>query len=241
MITFASISEKGNRPINEDSLTFRCVNSNYCFLIADGLGGHNRGEVASGLVSEQAIKCFEKNGQDAHFISKTFEICQERLLMAQRQLHACNEMKTTLVLCTICGETLRWGHIGDSRLYIFRGGRIKERTLDHSVPQMLAAAHEIKEKEIRFHPDRNRLLKVMGAPWTGPEYEVGGGMKVNSKTSLLMCTDGFWELIDEKEMARCLRRAQTVQEWMDSMKKMVEQKGRGQDMDNYSAIGIWCR
>lgn len=241
MITFASISEKGNRPINEDSLAFRCVNSNYCFLIADGLGGHNRGEVASGLVMEQVIKCFEKNGQDVDFISKTFDICQERLLMAQQQSHAFDEMKTTLVLCTICDGTLRWGHIGDSRLYIFRGGRLRKRTLDHSVPQMLAAAREIKEKEIRFHPDRNRLLKVMGTLWSGPEYEVGGCMKVSSKTSLLMCTDGFWELIDERNMTQSLRRAQTVQDWMDSMKKIVEQNGRGQDMDNYSAIGIWCR
>lgn len=241
MVTYASISERGNRPINEDSLAVQCVNGNFCFLIADGLGGHGRGEAASGLVSEQAVKCFEKNGQDIDFISKTFEACQEKLLMAQQQLHAVDEMKTTMVLCSICGETLRWGHIGDSRLYIFQGGRLKKRTLDHSVPQMLAAAREIKEKEIRFHPDRSRLLRVMGTPWDGSEYEVGEGMKINVKTSLLMCTDGFWELIDEKGMARSLRRAGTVQEWMDSMKKLVEQKGRGQEMDNYSAIGIWCR
>lgn len=241
MITYASISEKGNRPVNEDSLAVQCMNGNFCFLIADGLGGHSRGEVASGLVSEQTVKCFVKSGQDADFISKTFNTCQERLLMAQQQLHAFDEMKTTMVLCTICEGTIRWGHIGDSRLYIFRGGRLKERTLDHSVPQMLAAAREIKEKEIRFHPDRNRLLKVMGTPWTSPEYEVGRCMKVNSKISVLMCTDGFWELIDEKEMAKCLRRAQTVQDWIGSMNKTVEQKGHGQVMDNYSAIGIWCR
>lgn len=241
MITYAYISEKGSRPINEDSLVFQCKDGNFCFLIADELGGHGRGEIASGLVSEQTVECFEKNGKDTDFISKTFENCQAKLLAAQKQLHAVNEMKTTMVLCTIREGILNWGHIGDSRLYIFVGRRLKKRTLDHSVPQMLAAAREIKEKEIRFHPDRNRLLKVMGTDWNGPEYEIGGSISVNSKISLLMCTDGFWELIDEKGMARSLRRARTVQEWITDMKKTVEQEGRRRDMDNYSAIGIWCR
>lgn len=241
MITYASISEKGNRPINEDSLAIHCRNGNFCFLAADGLGGHGRGEAASALVAEQTVKCFEENGQDEDFIRKTFETCQTKLLAVQNQMYAVWEMKTTMTLCTICGETLRWGHIGDSRLYIFAGGRIKKRTLDHSVPQMLAAAHEIKEKEIRFHPDRNRLLKVMGTPWNGAEYEVSGSMPLRSGISILMCTDGFWELIDEKEMLRSLRRSRTVQGWIEDMKKIVEQKGQNRDMDNYSAIGIWCR
>lgn len=241
MVTYAYISEKGNRPANEDSLAVKGRDGNYCFLMADGLGGHGRGEIASGKVSEQAVRCFEKNGQDADFISKTFEICQTELLTVQKQFQAANEMKTTMVLCTICGGILKWGHIGDSRLYIFIRARLKKRTLDHSVPQMLAAAHEIKEKEIRFHPDRNRLLKVMGTDWNGPEYEIGGSIPVKSGMSLLMCTDGFWELIDEKQMTGSLRKARTVQEWIADMKKIVEQKGRSRDMDNYSAIGIWCR
>lgn len=241
MITYASISEKGNRPVNEDSIAILCQNGDFCFLAADGLGGHDRGEIASALVAEQAVECFEENGQDADFIRKTFETCQAKLLAVQNQMHAVQEMKTTMVLCTICGGTLRWGHIGDSRLYIFAGGRLKKRTLDHSVPQMLAAVHEIKEKEIRFHPDRSRLLKVMGIPWNGAEYEVGGSMPLRSGISILMCTDGFWELIDEKEMVRSLRRARTVQGWIEDMKKIVEQKGQNWDMDNYSAIGIWHR
>lgn len=241
VITYAFISEKGERLLNEDSFAVKNLNDNFCFVIADGLGGHDRGEVASKLVSERAIKCFEENGSDVDFISKTFETCQAELSDTQRRLQAQDEMKTTMVLSTICEGKLRWGHIGDSRLYIFKSGRVKQRTLDHSVPQMLVKAHEIKEKEIRFHPDRNRLLKVMGTQWGKPEYELGGEVQVTPKTSILMCTDGFWELIDEKTMAGCLRRASTVQEWIDGMKRIVEQNGQNSNMDNYSAIGIWCR
>ena len=240
-ITHTLISEKGNRPINEDSFAVKSIGGDFCFLIADGLGGHGRGEVASRLVVDKAIKCFESNSEDSGFIGKTFEVCQSELLKAQGRLNAFSEMKTTMVLCTICRETLKWGHIGDSRLYIFKGYRLLRRTLDHSVPQMLMATRTIKEKDIRFHPDRNRLLKVIGIPWDKPGYELGDAVHITSKISILMCTDGFWELIDEKEMVNCLRKASSVQEWVDGMKKIVEQNGQKREMDNYSAIGIWCR
>ena len=241
VITYTTISEKGNRLINEDSLAVKNISNNFYFLVADGLGGHERGEVASRMVADKVIKCFENNSMDADFIEKTFEVCQNELLKAQQQRRAFNEMKTTMVLCTICRQTLKWGYIGDSRLYIFKGSNLVQRTLDHSVPQMLVAAHEIKEKDIRFHPDRNRLLRVMGTSWEKPEYELGAHIRITPKTSMLMCTDGFWELVDEKAMIKCLGKARTVQEWVDSMKKIVEQNGQGREMDNYSAIGIWCR
>jgi len=76
------------------------------------------------------------------------------------------------------------------------------RTLDHSVPQLLVKSGRIKEKEIRKHPDRNRLLKVMGVVWASPEYEKSRVITLNGKEAFLLCSDGFWELIEEKKMAR---------------------------------------
>lgn len=72
----------------------------------------------------------------------------------------------------IDGNKVQWGHVGDSRLYAFAKNKVKLRTLDHSVPQMLVFAREIKEKQIRNHPDRNRLLRVMGIEWEKPMYEL---------------------------------------------------------------------
>lgn len=241
MITYAVISEKGSRPINEDSLAARMTVDSWCFALADGLGGHGRGEIASQIVVQKAVTYHESNGTDADFISKAFELGQEELLKAQKKEHTFSGMKTTLVLCSINQGILRWGHIGDSRLYIFNGYRIKRRTLDHSVPQMLALAHDIKEKDIRFHPDRNGLLKVMGIPWSKPEYDLGENVDINSKSSLLICSDGFWELIDERMMLKCLRKALTVQEWLGYMTDIVEKNGCDRNMDNYSAICVWCR
>lgn len=241
MITYAMLTNKGNRENNEDYVGMCEDNETYCFAVADGLGGHGRGEVASKLVVEEAKSIFHKTSNIKHYLEKAFSTGQDKLLKYQQAQRANNEMKTTQVLLAIGEEEVQWGHIGDSRLYYFEGSRIKRRTLDHSVPQMLVASGEIKEKDIRNHPDRNRVLRVMGTPWNAPKYEISKAIKRKKKQSFLLCTDGFWELIEEKEMKRILKTSKTVDEWLCEMEKIVLGNGKDLDMDNYSAVGVWIR
>ena len=105
---------------------------------------------------------------------------------------------------------------------------------------MLVFAGEIKEKDIRFHPDRNRLMKVMGTEWEKPEYELSTLFTRKGKQALLLCSDGFWELIDEKNMKKCLKKASSVQHWLELRLQIVHENGKGKEMDNYSAICVWC-
>lgn len=241
MITVSEICEKGSREINEDSIGWKNDGDTWCFAIADGLGGHGRGEVASELVVKCAMEWFSKNSLYLEFLPDVFCVCQKRLLERQKKESAFSEMKTTMVVCCVNADSLRWAHIGDSRLYLFeRGRKGMKRTLDHSVPQMLVYAGEIRDKDIRFHPDRNRLMKVMGTEWNREdEYELSDVVDRKRKQAILMCTDGFWELIDEKAMQKCLSKAKDVEEWASLMKKIVLINGAGKNMDNYSAICIW--
>ena len=240
MITYAEIWEKGDREINEDYIGHRTEGDSNCFVVADGLGGHGKGEVASRLVVETALAEFDEKGLCVDFLQDVFERCQNELMESQKQVHAVHEMKTTLVVCCMNADSIRWAHIGDTRLYLFERKRLVQRTLDHSVPQMLVYAGEIKEKDIRFHPDRNRLMKVMGTKWEKPEYELSEIVDRKKGQALLLCTDGFWELIDEKKMVKCLHKAETVQEWAALMKNIIMENGKKRDMDNFSAICIWC-
>lgn len=241
MLTYEILSKPGERDHNEDYTDVaRCGNA-FCFVLADGLGGHGGGEEASKLVSECILEDFKVNGEvSEEYLRKCFEVSQNRLMEEQERQNRVNEMKTTLVVLLSDGHTFLWGHIGDSRLYFFKNKKLVERTLDHSVPQMLVAAGEIKEEEIRGHADRNRLLRVMGMEWDTPRYKLAQPVECNGHMAFLLCSDGFWEWIKEKTMQNALKKAKTPAQWLEAMEKEVKKNGMGKGMDNYSALVVFA-
>jgi PPM family protein phosphatase len=198
-ITHSRYKYKGTRKNNEDFYFIDKIIDNYCCLLVDGLGGHEK-EVAKR-----------------------------------------NTLLTTLNIMTISGNKVEWGHIGDTRTYFFRNNLFESRTKDHSVPQMKVAMGEISESDIRTHPDRNKLLRVMGVPWIKPKYVIQKSIELQENQSFLMCTDGFWEFIDEEMMQTCLNESKTVDHWLDSMKQIVCENGKGKNIDNHTAIALWIR
>ena len=236
-IQYAYCTFPGDRKYNEDSVKASQTEKGYCFLVADGLGGHGQGEVASALVCEEAADFFEK--ADVEDIYGIFDTAQEKLLLKQEEEAVVDSMKTTLNVVTVTDDTSRWGHIGDTRTYYFKKNKIVSYTKDHSVPQMMVAMGEIKEKDIRHHEDRNRLLRVMGTKWNKPQYTIETPIKTEKKQAFLMCTDGFWEFIEEKDMTKMLKKAKTPKEWLDTMAEHVKKNGAGCDMDNYTALAVW--
>jgi len=235
-----TISEAGNRDMNEDSVGTLAGENGSVFIVADGLGGHGKGDVASSL----AVTAFEDvfsttdGGTPASLLSEAFQKAQAAILTAQKSAGSSYQMKTTACALAIHGDRIAWGHIGDSRLYAFAHNRVKFRTLDHSVPQMLVLSHEIKEKDIRNHPDRNRLLRVLGIAGESPNFELSEEYDLRRFQAFLLCSDGFWELILEKEMCALLKKSSSADEWLQKMRQVVEERGADADMDNYSAIAI---
>ncbi len=242
MIEYAIYSDVGNRQINEDYVGNSEKPGKHIFSLADGLGGHGKGEVASEMGVKTSLELFDKCEDVKTLLRDVFVKAQENILEAQKTNSELFDMKTTMV-CLFFSENNRvqWGHIGDSRLYCFnlKKRKLLSRTKDHSVPQMLVNLGEIKEKEIRYHEDRNRLLRVLGMPWTNKAYEIEVSKTIKNDAAFLLCSDGFWELIEEKEMVRCLKKAENVQEWLDLMKEIVQKNGEKINMDNNSAIAVW--
>lgn len=244
-ISYYMLTNPGMRDHNEDCIGMADTPAGKCFMLADGLGGHGKGEVASSLAVEtvRAMADSYIEGGSELWLAAAFTAAQNRVLAEQAKENCRSGMKTTLTVLAVEEDSFQWGHIGDSRIYLFRRGKVHRRTLDHSVPQMLVAAGEIKEKEIRHHPDRNRLLRVIGSEWETPKYELSRAFSATRADSFLLCSDGFWELIEEKTMEKLLKTAETPQEWLETMAQEVEQNGKAQEvnMDNYSAVGVWLR
>lgn len=234
-ITYSTLSNQGERAVNEDYLG--CYR-NRVFVLCDGLGGHGKGEIASRFVVEQIIACYRDRKMS---MEEGILYAQNALLERQVKENSKNSMKTTVTCLEISEEKAKFAHVGDSRIYLFENGKYKIRSIDHSVPQMLAQRGIIREKEIRHHEDRSRLLSVMGAEWGTPKYKVVEDIKVGNKTTFLLCSDGFWEFIDEKMMSHTLKKSKTPEEWLTAMENIIVKNGKGNNMDNYSAIAVFIR
>jgi serine/threonine protein phosphatase PrpC len=238
---YAYISECGNREINEDSYCTSDNETASLFVVADGLGGHSKGEIASSITTDTFVRLFESTTcYDDEFLNAAFTSSQTRVLDEQLKNIKNTDMGTTCASLLIANQQCHIGHIGDTRVYIFNKNKVKFRTLDHSVPQMLVISGEIREKHIRNHPDRNRLLRVIGTEWDTPRYELAEPVDVSQCQAFLLCTDGFWELCTEKKMCSFLKKSKSAREWLDYMSNEVIHNGRHCDMDNFTAIAILC-
>lgn len=239
MIKYCICTNVGDRQINEDAVGAFENNGNYCFVLCDGLGGHGMGDTASACVKEVFGNCFVKTDDTVNFLDFAFSAAQDILMQEQVVRNAKKKMKTTAAALVIDDGTAYIGHIGDSRVYVFNKNKVKIRTLDHSIPQMMVLSKQIKESEIRNHPDRNIVLRVMGVDWDEPMYELMSPVPLKKCQAFLMCSDGFWELIEEKTMCSLLKKSNSVQEWLLCMIDVVRQNGKEREMDNYSAIAVW--
>lgn len=240
MWDFSVYTDKGGREVNEDTVLCSEKADRACFVLCDGLGGHGMGDEASKLVARRIIEEFENSKNNEKLLEQAFLNAQDGLIKDQIKRHAQKKMKTTAVVLLTDSEYARIGFVGDSRLYIFDKKGIKKRTLDHSVPQMLVYSRQIKEEEIRNHPDRNRLMRVMGIEWDEPMYELLKPEKIKKCRAFLLCSDGFWECIKEEQMEKALAEAESAAEWIEKMLVTVTSGDlkKPSDMDNYSAIAV---
>ncbi|MCQ2516510.1 MAG: protein phosphatase 2C domain-containing protein [Saccharofermentans sp.] len=240
LIDYKSISNIGGRPVNEDSVGEHISNELSCFILCDGLGGHGMGDKASQLVRDVFNSCFNSMTNPKKELGEAFIAGQHLLTAEQEKLRVSSKMKTTASALVLDKKKAYIGFVGDSRVYVFGEKGILKRTLDHSVPQMLALAKDIDDKDIRNHPDRSSLLKVMGTNWDESAYEILKPMPLRKCKGFLLCSDGFWELIEDEEMFEDLISSSSAEEWLEKMNSKVQKRGKdlGSKMDNNSAIAV---
>lgn len=238
MFRYSFISEKGSRDLNEDSVGYVDNKNDAIFIVADGLGGYDRGEIASSHVVSEAKNYFGSNKMNEESLVRMFKSLQSSLISEQNAKNS-GGMKTTLSVLCISEKKIYRAYVGDSRIYRFLKRGAFEHTVDHSVPQMLAKSGQIKESEIRFHPDRNKLLRALGDEKFDGIPEIVKPVKYKRGEAYLLCSDGFWELIDENQMMTCLSASITPEEWIKLMVSIIIANGGGGNMDNYSAIGVF--
>ena len=230
-----SYTNRGGRDHNEDSIGTRWDESRGLFVLADGLGGHRCGEVASALAVEQFLSgCLAVDTPDEDRLAEAFHAANEAILAAQ-DVPGQEEMKTTAVVLCLRGDRAVWGHIGDSRLYRFSGGQVQQLTRDHSVTYMKYLGGEITYMDICHDDDRSSLLRVLGKANAKPESDSGTAAPGDA---FLLCSDGFWEYVYREEMLADWLKARTPEEWVQTMLlRHIRRTPEGND--NFSVIAVF--
>lgn len=235
-ISTAYLSEKGGREKNDDTVCIRRKENKLCVFVGDGLGGYDNGKFASETAAQTIIEYYDQ--QD--FLDETYmcsAVRQANQIILEQQIARNSTMKTTIVVLGIDDLKARWMHVGDSRLYHFKNGKIIDQTMDHSVSQIAVLMGEISQKEIRFHEDRNRVLRALGSDNAKPDISKLAIID-GKKEAFLLCTDGFWEYVYEEEMEEALRKAKTPEQWVEKMRVILE-KRVPKGNDNYTAAAVF--
>ena len=234
MIQIASYSDTGGRTRNEDTVRYaRQDNDRLCLVVADGLGGHGGGEQASGTAADAICGgwCGEVDR----------EALAGLILAAHRQVLAIQTprcaMKTTAAALTLEPGRAVWAHAGDSRLYHFLDGALVFQTRDHSAAQIGVMLGQITPDQIRFHPDRNRVLRALGQEEELTVESCECPLSPGGH-AFLLCSDGFWEYVQEDEMAADLCAAASPEEWLEKMRQRLSQRVP-ENNDNNTAAAVW--
>lgn len=189
---------------NEDSLT---VIEPQTFVVADGMGGAQAGEVASQLLVEvvKIVLAEIPAPWDEKILSRAILAANEKILETARQNEEYRGMGTTATILSLNGSQGYFAHVGDSRLYLLRSGVLRQLTEDHSYVEMLVRRGELTAEAAHTHPMKNVLTQAVGAMEDihvdAASFSVQGGDK------FLLCTDGLTNMVDDATIAEILQTA----------------------------------
>lgn len=201
----AKLSLIGDRKRNQDRCTVVESGNSLLLAIADGMGGHPKGEVAAQIVIDTCRKFMQQTPQPilspGSFLKRLMHKAHEEIVSFGYEQEPVIEPRTTSVVVLIQNATAYWAHTGDSRLYLFRAGKLLTRTKDHSYVERLLQLGMIKEEELEHHPQKNYVTRCLGGSMTLPEITLDKH-QVQPSDVIALCSDGVWGNIDEAAMIR---------------------------------------
>jgi len=194
----------GKRPYNEDRLGCWQREGALLLAVADGMGGHAHGEVAAQIAVDELGRAFNaearpKLASPDRFLVGAIGAAHAQIVAQARQRKLGEIPRTTVVACAVQDGQAWWAHVGDSRLYLLRKGRVAARTRDHSYVQQLVDAGKIREEAAENHPDRNRVMRCLGGPQP-PKIDPAHSIVLEMDDVLLLCTDGLWGPLTQRQI-----------------------------------------
>ena len=228
------------REINQDSFYISdSLDQVQLYMLADGMGGYNGGEIASKLAIQSAKSYIENNFKEIEkdresiiqLVGSSMEYANMVVYEKSKENKDLEGMGTTLEICLIYNNKVYIGHVGDSRIYRIRKEFMRKLTQDHSYVQKLVKDGTITKEEAMHHPQKNMLMKALGCnAFVEPDVMVKGFLK---EDILIMCSDGLTNLVSQEEIFK-----EAKKDIEQAPKELVEKANNNGGYDNITVVII---
>ncbi|MCG8017545.1 MAG: protein phosphatase 2C domain-containing protein [Candidatus Thiodiazotropha sp. 'RUGA'] len=241
----AQCSLIGNRSMNQDRCLVMEAPDAILLALADGMGGHPKGEMAAQILMDNARKAFLTSrkpiSNPRFFLSGLMEMSHQQITAFGDRQEPPIEPRTTGVLCLVQEDSAYWAHIGDSRLYIMRDGVIHLRTDDHSYVEHLRQQGLISAAQVHTHKFRNYVTRCLGGNSNRPVAELSGPHDLKKGDVVLLCSDGFWGPLPERPMVDNLyKNSAPLLNNISDLAKQAETKSNPES-DNVTVVALRWR
>jgi len=204
------------------------------FIVADGMGGHKAGDMASSFTVETFIKIVEASDEKNQItlIDETIRTVNDKLIQKSKESEDYEGMGTTLVVATIIGNVLHVANVGDSRLYVM-SEELQQITRDHSLVEEMIALGELERKHARTHEQKNIITRAIGG--SGVVMADFFTIDIKPGDRIIMCSDGLTNMIEDDEIAQIVKNNISVEDAAVALLKTANSNG---GKDNISIIII---
>ncbi|MFW6237679.1 MAG: hypothetical protein ACOC5A_00390 [Halanaerobiales bacterium] len=228
------IDGAGDKPVNKDYFAY-IENDDYaCWVMADSLDTSDK-KISAKLVAESFIKDFmDKPSLKKRHIKKYLRQASNRLIEESRMVR----LKASIQVVVSDYKYFRWAGVGNTRLYHFRKGRLKNKSKDHTLAQMLVDVGDIEPKKLNQHPERNNVNNYLGKK-KRIKPRISNKYKFKVDDTLILVTRGFWEKILDDDIRPVISETEENQEVVEELETIILEQE--EELDNYSIASIFVR
>ena len=243
-IEHADLSLIGDREDNQDRVTIAATDKAALLVVIDGMGGHSDGSRAADTALKSLLESFHQTPlpmfDPIGFLHMSLSRAHDDVARLGNGQSIDSRPRATVAVCLVQEGAAYWAHVGDSRIYHIRNGKVVTRTRDHSHVELLLREGKITEEELPNHPMRNFVECCLGGDPAIPEMTISGRHVLQPGDVILLCTDGIWANLRDADIAGFFRDdAQELRAWLEALGRRAVQASSPFSDNSTAAVLRW--